>query len=1716
MCFTHKSRSIFTFASTALIKAETVKTITLPTYFACAAMRVMIDHADLERIDLDFTNALFVENMQNHCKMKQAAAVAKADKKKTKPKKRPNVKYYFERNLVEYRRALVLYEEKKKLKIELKSIGPKTEKIKISAKVKELAEAIDDLSTIEFYYFAKNHRPYRPSGALRIHADAVDKYKDSLTGKVPDAEVSRVITVEEAFDFLTDMWKKNVSDHPNINHTSLYRLVNERIYYGITTDMCKAYVGSVSKCVLSLPLGADDDASLSDDDNPPLNDDNPPVIDDNPPVNDDNPPDVANLNEESVVDNPTLVSSDQEPSNSTLNDGSAVANPSVVSTGQDVDKSLIDESAGENPSLVLTEQQCANKLLELGRGRKKVNALALDKEGAVVKGNDVALASTVAITEASGVTHGNTITGVPNAKKDSVSLSKVDLVHGKSSASSIVGSNLNEVTCGKIIPSDTVRTSSVLANTNVSSVSLGNNVSSQQIVVGVSDGPTDSNGDDKGDSGAKSTASLVSGTSNVVDLCSDDNGNEEEDGNKIEDNHLRNLELYHESMKVGLEQKKFYHLMVDMVSVNWKGTMGSKHIVSKCEFVLVVMCLVTKFTVFRQVKIATDHTEIAGHLLTIFGDFGFPRTVSYYKCGIAFNKNRYPQVERQHTYQVRFDSETKFGHSRYCPQERNRHSFLMSVHNSLFGSNPRFKDYMSRFIACCTDYNSVLDHVKDTVVSQFVDQVNSVWVNDSPHSDTAPVFVHYPSAQLHVNVSSGFFYGPAEKCVFPQMENRRCPFEKMFSRSCCVHEYVKDRNVFGIINHWMGGGDDFMNSSEYCRGVMDQKNSKGETQIVNFGTMEKNARRMYCHLAAEESYYPPALLPDGVPRHVQGKVVLDNNPDRLKEIRIKEKKSHLPIGIINDNHYRALNVVFLFLQDIPVMNALVCETVRYLVKTKREYSDVIAIVLTYVYCGRRMYEKGLQRNLSQTERHISINPLSDVLKHKVSQMNNFHLEENDSAGKVIRLLFTFLCQELFHVFPAKESQFSGIFKKMTVKKKRCSKCDGESWQTVCKREEDSFTLPLAIPVEIEKDADLMYRPTSTDGFDIHLQDVINLCSKSKSGEDCPFKIQYKQLCPGYEGRKCVIENQKMFGESPPFIIVELNRGKNVSKENKSSETISSSKEDISVFVPGKIYISVKSAQPHTKLVQYTFVSAICLQTDSQLKDYWFLMKPQFDSTFLKVMDQEMSFIDNKLGTDIIQRKSSLLLFKKMEINPSQLKDNVIPKEFPFCVEINKFANRYVKSSRTSVKRSLSFSNEGGPKKVPKVDQIPQDNTLVESFFPTPRGLVGYYGIPPGDDSTTFEQNCLYCGDMTPQFVGNLTYICEGCNKKPVEQNSFILQDFEVQVNNSVEGRCIACNKAFRRHDRNMYHQFGEYKCCLKCINTQKCRCFACAMKEEYKASSEIITLRGHFTMKRMTMNMEMLEFQQSNTQGSKQDLAILNTKAENIVNSFLHRSPTPEERSIMSKTQLVEQEYVCIHQSYVLANAPFQKYFFGEDLMHIPRDVLEFYIDICKDSVIVSQNKVRVSYTESHIEAILITTLQSYETCVHLFVSFHATHHWRCLEIDLTDEKKIGLTYFDTGDVNRSTTVLTIKKQLERILSTRQKNYSKQNSNPSVVIDNSWEDLFDLTGNKVCDETHSGLYMTTFLLNRSGNLKTTLNKGFIKRMKEHLCLSILTGEAFYY
>ena len=76
--------------------------------------------------------------------------------------------------------------------------------------------------------------------------------------------------------------------------------------------------------------------------------------------------------------------------------------------------------------------------------------------------------------------------------------------------------------------------------------------------------------------------------------------------------------------------------------------------------VLMVYCVITRFTLFQKVIEPYNLHEIGNKLNDICGIFGCFQSVSYYKHGICFNRERY--IDTNPHCNKRFDGETNYGH----------------------------------------------------------------------------------------------------------------------------------------------------------------------------------------------------------------------------------------------------------------------------------------------------------------------------------------------------------------------------------------------------------------------------------------------------------------------------------------------------------------------------------------------------------------------------------------------------------------------------------------------------------------------------------------------------------------------------------------------------------------------------------------------------------------------------------------------------------------------------------------------------------------------------------------------------------------------------------------------------------------------------------------------------------------------------------------------
>ena len=126
------------------------------------------------------------------------------------------------------------------------------------------------------------------------------------------------------------------------------------------------------------------------------------------------------------------------------------------------------------------------------------------------------------------------------------------------------------------------------------------------------------------------------------------------------------VNLFCSHMKHNIEESRFKHITIGVfnhafVSVNMPYKLGSDY---KCwQHILQVSCNETNFSLFRELNSWPVSKQQLSNLLSVmFGDNGWPFTISYYDTGKWFNSNRYTlKRDSPYPYPQVYDTTSPFG-----------------------------------------------------------------------------------------------------------------------------------------------------------------------------------------------------------------------------------------------------------------------------------------------------------------------------------------------------------------------------------------------------------------------------------------------------------------------------------------------------------------------------------------------------------------------------------------------------------------------------------------------------------------------------------------------------------------------------------------------------------------------------------------------------------------------------------------------------------------------------------------------------------------------------------------------------------------------------------------------------------------------------------------------------------------------------------------------
>jgi hypothetical protein len=854
------------------------------------------------------------------------------------------------------------------------------------------------------------------------------------------------------------------------------------------------------------------------------------------------------------------------------------------------------------------------------------------------------------------------------------------------------------------------------------------------------------------------------------------------------------------------------------------------------------------------------------------------------------------------------------------------------------------------------------------------------------------------------------------------------------------------------------------------------------------------------------------------------------------------------------------------MQDIPALNSLLNKSLPKM-KNNVKALELYPILISYLFCGRKLYEKSYERNVSPKKKFIDISPLSAALENKVaknSTSTNDMLDwsKDECAGHVFRVLLRYLSEELSSLNSDLGRQFNELFKKATYTDFNCQICVN-NWTTFQDRSVDCFTVQVYLPEDIVPyRSDFAHNPTTNQKYDIHLADAIRLCSNNWkqpiAGMECTAKKKFKSVAIRSDVQSmnsCKVTQSIVYRENPPYVVIEILRPEIVSKAFSGKENFETSVNETSVYIPKTLLFHINSNGSNVDYKKYRFQSAVCVDTNDKKNAHYYVMKPQAGSKYLKMSDKNMMMVEKTTGMNVVQKHACILMYERDE----ECKER--SSEFAFSELVNEFESEILSTPRASQKRKtrsssrglsetpaktrkMSHSAKGSPTILPFLEEkkklshtensspgiVPDLNVKEKNSAPhmspshnfsneesmddkdevesnsdsdnsdsasennrvlltTPRGLQEYSILE--DDSTFFEQKCVYCQEDTTQFYGKVTYICETCGHLASKLNTKQLEkDIEQIGAKNLHDHCVGCQTKFGDTDCKVYHMLGELKYCVECISTNACKCFICIKGTDHMHSHKVNNLRGLYLFKVSRMKKKQSSY------------------VSNVVNTFLDTERTDDEKFLCQNLSSHDGEYIVNHGGQLLLNKLFQKFFYTSKESLMSWEIVQYYTNLCRDSIMAKENGVIVRYhTDNSPLKQIEDLLRKPRNGIHVFVGKNGENKWHSYEVDFRNKDEVKIVYFDTSESNRENVpfiLQTVKSCLNE-------------DNTTVVVNGEWK--YTNGGcqeNKSSLHRNSALYLIFFLMSRCGNLDTKLDVSKLEAMRQHLLLALVTGEPFYF
>ena len=488
------------------------------------------------------------------------------------------------------------------------------------------------------------------------------------------------------------------------------------------------------------------------------------------------------------------------------------------------------------------------------------------------------------------------------------------------------------------------------------------------------------------------------------------NNPEEGGGSENSENNEEPTDLQILKGQLSTSETKMRHVILNVFTYNIDN-LPEQDSRRKDHYVLVVQCVLTKFTLFIHINVPYNLNEIASKLCDICGWTGVFHTVTYYKDGMCFNRERYFHNSTNQE-NIIFDNGSPFGVVGY--ELSGQMEYLLMIHNSIF------KNSLNNFFDSKDSTVFLNIHPSEHTINHFIKKYQmflSIMFRNyenlsNDEKSTRQPFGMYSSTQFEVNTEDKLLYGASNDIEQRRLKRNirsRSSYERLFNQSYNVQESSSESFAY-TLHHIVDVGGIIDDGFKDYRSDADDNSEDDEDKII-FELINQDAKEKF-GLPASKTPKDFGIVSELLlsPENVQKA----DSPGRLKSWTELYDFSK-PVGLYNPGTFCFENAVFRMILGIPqLLKQIETFISKMLTKHNEDYLCTHAyLCCAILFCGFEITEISKDKFRTSEKRVYDCRILRNALITKAKRMNEDAIEAkgNNDAVEAMSFILNYVFEE---------------------------------------------------------------------------------------------------------------------------------------------------------------------------------------------------------------------------------------------------------------------------------------------------------------------------------------------------------------------------------------------------------------------------------------------------------------------------------------------------------------------------------------------------------------------------------------------------------------------------------------------------------------------------------------------------------------------------------